>query len=63
MAENPKIDDRIARSNLAQRKIYLGDVKVEHGFHDETSCSRSERLDIWIEKLKNVYSSIMKENV
>ena len=54
MAENPKIDDRTARNDLAQRKIYLGDVKVEHGFCEETSCSRSERLDIWIEKLKNV---------
>jgi len=48
---------------LAQRKIDLGDNKDEHDLCEETSCSWSERLDLRIEKLKNVHSPIIKENV
>mgnify|MGYP007000528785 CR=1 FL=1 len=41
----------------------LGDIKDEHEFCEETSCSWSERFDLRKEQLKNVHGPIMKEDV
>jgi hypothetical protein len=42
----------------------LGDVEDKHDFFfEETSCSWSERLDLRIEKLRNVQGPIVKEDV
>ena len=46
-----------------ERTKDLGDVKDEHDFYEETSCSWSEWLDLRIEKLWNVHGPIVKEDV
>ena len=56
-------NDRKTRSDLVQWMKDLRDVKDKHDFCEETSCSWSEWLDLWIVQLKNVHGPIVKEDV
>ena len=62
MMGNP-VDDRKTHSDLVQKTKDLGDVKDEHDFCEETSCSWSEQLDLRIDKLGNVHGPIVKEDM